>query len=253
MNFLERQPSGYKKRSYHIPDSAGVKQGSIENIQGEWRAYQMDMMRLCSHRFTNVLARNKASKERGQNISGAPWKAEDDLGPLVDEWAPNDHRFFAVILLEKFATLRDLARPEEWGPGFKFLRLYLDHTFRRASELSRQRRTLTGFFPRGAEEPTHIVFHSGLLTRNIEKLYACFHMNTAISTHPHPHSIPRWFLYGFQTEMQLISPAKMKVFHGTTEFNSSMLPDRGAICPLTLAVSSADSRSLFSLFSLISC
>jgi hypothetical protein len=244
---------GARKRSYHFPESSGVKTGAPDVIEGEWRPIEIDMMRLCSHRFTTLLSKQRAHQSK---YGAPPGKQDDDITPLSDEWIPNDHRFFAVVLLEKFTTLRDLARIEDWGPDLRFLRLYLDHTFRRVSELSKSQRTLMGFFPLGSTEATHACFNTGLLTRNIEKLYACFHLNSRSNETPmaagppgsSQHQIPRWFLYGFQTESQLISPAKMKVYHGTCEFNSAMLPQRG---PFTLQSSVVScicpSYSLFSI------
>lgn len=207
LNIVLEQSNQPHKRKYHFPQTAAVITGSSEAIRGEWKQFSCNMMRLCDHRLTTAAAKTEK------------WAAK--TGFKLDDYelsfghGPQD--CFSVALMEKFITLRDIAQPEEWGPNVEFLRLYLDHTFRRAAELSKSQRTLIGFYPVDSEEPTHVMFNTGLLTRGLQRLYVLFHLNKK-------EGGPRWFLYGFQDESQLINPAKMKVYHGTGVLNAGFLP-----------------------------
>jgi len=84
--------------------------------------------------------------------------AIDDDWPLGSADLPP----FAVALPEKFTLLQQLAYEENeyWGADLKVLRFYLENTFRRASELSHSRLTISAFFtPQGKTYFTQLNFY----------------------------------------------------------------------------------------------
>jgi hypothetical protein len=126
---------------------------------GEWRQYALPLCRLCNHRFTNKQARKQAkcvetfcashiSPRKTHDLTHRSQLLSADLE--YDDIYDDSKQYFSVVLYEKFALLKDLAEEEDWGTDFKYLRMYLDHTFRRAAEQSSEKRTILGFFRDGS-------------------------------------------------------------------------------------------------------
>lgn len=140
-------------------------------------------------------------------------KANDD-----QEWI-NEEKTFAFVLYEKIKLLSNKAEKEDWGHQLQYLAQYLDHTYRRAAELSNDSDTFMGYYPAGSDVPTHCCFHTGLLTPSVEFLYALLTLNAKQST-----SNPKWFLYTFQTANTMINAHKMRLYHEIAPFMENALP-----------------------------
>lgn len=171
-----------------------MDQMKIANCDGEWRPMR------------NVPVQNFFMRHK---------KLNDD-----QEWI-NDEKTFAFVLYEKIKLLSNKAEKEDWGYQLHYLSQHLDHTFRRAAELCNDLDTIMGYYPDESDEPTHCCFHTGLITPNIEFLYALLTLNVKQSS-----ANPKWFLYTFQTANTMVNSHKMRMYHQISPFEEFALPKK---------------------------
>jgi len=74
---------------------------------------------------------------------------------------------FTCLPRKTIQQLADKAETEYWGENNWGLRQYIDYTFRRVFEEGK----ILGFFPDSRDEPTVVVWSTGLLTPNVNDIY----------------------------------------------------------------------------------
>lgn len=74
--------------------------------------------------------------------------------------------WFCTCTTELIKATAERADPEDWGTDHHELSYYLQRTWHRATNLSREHSTIVAYYPNGELHPTIIMFHTGLLSKD---------------------------------------------------------------------------------------